>query len=296
MITHLGARAITSDVPPYFVAELGPNFVVSRNRADNTACLIRMIDEAAEAGADCVKLQLKALDGFYRNDDMARPPHDPARSPFKLRGEYVLAREPDDDLLELVDAHCARLGIHWTASVWDAESVEVLRRWNRPWVKVASACVSDLALLERVRSLGIPVVMSTGMSTIEEVDRAVMALGQDRLVLAHCTAAYPCAIEHLNLGVMRTLRDRYHVPVGWSSHSTVPDAAGWATSRGARWIEYHLTLDRGAWGPDHSSSVEPAEFARAVHASREAHAAIGAADKTVLDIEQSARARLRRVG
>ena len=295
MITQLGQRSITPDAPPYFVAELGPNFVVSTSRAANLERLHRMVREAARAGADCVKIQLKSLSGFYAGDDMARPPHDPARSPFATRGEYVAAREPDAEIMALLDEWCAGYGLHWTASAWDAESVEKLRG-RVPWIKVASACVSDLALLERVRSLDVPVVLSTGMSTLEEVDRAVMAIGQDRLVLAQCTAAYPCAVENLNLDVMRTLRDRYHVPVGWSSHSTIADAAGWATAMGARWIEYHLTLDRGAWGPDHSSSLETIEFARAVHASRQAHAAIGDASKRVLDIEEPARARLRRVG
>lgn len=295
MITHLGTVPL-SGRPPYFVAELGPNFVVSASRADNVSQLVRMIDACAEAGVDAVKLQLKSLDGFYVGDDLTRPPHDAARAPFKTRGEYVEAREPDAALLGVVDQRCRAVGIDWTASVWDASSVEALRKWERPWVKVASACVSDVALLERVRSLEIPVVMSTGMSALEEVDRAYVALGADRLVLAHCTAAYPCAAVDLELATIQAMRARYYAPIGWSSHCTDPHAAGLATVLGAQWLEYHVTLDRDAWGPDHASSLTPDELAVAVRSARMAYEARGTGIKRVLDVEQPARARLRRVG
>lgn len=295
-VTRLGTHPIGPGCAPYFVAELGPNFVVGRDREANVAHLVRMIDAAAEAGVDCVKLQLKSLDGFYLGDDLTRPPHDAARAPFSTRGEYVEAREPDAAMLGVVHRRCEALGIDWTASVWDASSVELLRGFRRPWVKVASACVSDLPLLERVRSLGVPVVLSTGMSTLEEVDRAVMMIGQSNAVLAHCTAAYPCDLVDANLAVMSTLRSRYHVPVGWSSHCTSPSAAGLAAALGACWIEYHVTLDRDAWGPDHASSLEPDELAQAVAAARAGFRAVGSGEKRVLDIEEPARARLRRVG
>jgi N-acetylneuraminate synthase len=282
---------------PYIVAEIGPNFCVSADREENELALIRLIDTAAIAGADAIKLQLKSLEpgGYYSREDLDREVAD-HRSPFRTRREFVMAREPDEALLALVDDHCGSVGLEWSASPWDLPSVELLSRFDVPWVKVASASITDLDLLAAVRGMAKPVILSTGMSTLEEVDRAVEALsGVPHLTLLHCVSTYPCDNSEIDLSVMETLRDRYGLPVGYSGHERGIQISVAAAALSASVIERHITLDRTAWGPDHAASLEPDGLIKLVRDCRIAwRAAHGSGVKRVLESEIPHRARLRR--
>jgi N-acetylneuraminate synthase len=292
----------------YVVAEIGPSWIYGSDRAVNERTLLRLVDAAADAGADCVKVQLKAHGPgcFYDGDDLARPPHDAARAPFATRGEYVAQREPDEALLRLLAAECHARGIEWTASPWDLPSLELLLRFDVPWIKVASASLTNLPLLKAIAETGRHVVMSTGMSTPGEILAAVMVLEpgiaeydlhqiMDRLTLAVCTATYPADADDLHLARIRRLGQRYNgVPVGWSSHSPDPAHAALAVAAGATWIETHVTTGKLRWGPDHAASLTPEEFARCVEGIRNAERAMGSGEIRVLPCEEAARARLRR--
>lgn len=293
--TAIGATAGPVPGTTYVVGEIGPSFVYGGRRQVNEHTLVRMLDAIADAGADAAKVQLKALDGFYVGDDLTKPPYDPMRAPFATRGEYVRAREPDRDLLCLIDVECRARGIEWTASPWDETSCAMLERFDPPWVKIASACLTDDALLRRVREMGSPrIVLSTGMSTRDEIDHAVEVLGVEGLTLAVCTASYPATIDMLHLARIRSMRARYGVPVGWSSHSADPDHPALAVAAGACWVEAHVTSGRARWGPDHGSSLTIDDFREMTWRVRECERALGRADLGVLPCEETARARLRR--
>lgn len=280
----------------YVVGEIGPNFVYGRSEYVNRGTLIRLIDVIADAGADCIKVQLKGFGkgSFYDGDDLSRAPHDPQRSPFETRGDYVAMRELAKSGLSDVRQESKARGIEWSASPWDVESLEMLMTFDPPWIKVASASITNHALLRAIARTRKPVVMSTGMSTVQEIDDAVECMDTSQLTLAVCTASYPASVDTLNLSRIRALRNRYNVDVGWSSHSPDPDHAALAVAAGATWVEQHITTGKLRWGPDHPTSLSPQEFHECVWRVREAERAMGVPTLGVLPCEDEARARLRR--
>ena len=279
----------------YVIAEIGPNWCVSRNVNDNFEELTRLVNVAHEAGADAVKVQLKSLNGYYSRENLDTPITDP-RSPFATRREYVMAREPTAFILKLLSQVCREVGIRWGASPWDQPSVDLLGRFEVPWVKVASASLTDDALLRAVAAIGKPVILSTGMSTMDEVAHAIEVLGTDDLVLLSCTSTYPCDPDEINLRCIDTLRERFGVPVGYSGHETGLSPTFAAAVMGACVVERHITMDRSQWGPDHAASLEPEGLRRLVRDIRLFERARGDGVKRVWASEEAARKRLRRVG
>jgi sialic acid synthase SpsE len=195
-----------------------------------------------------------------------------------------------------IDEHCKQAAVAWFASPWDEESVRFLEDFEPPAYKVASATLTDDALLKSVRSTGRTVVLSTGMSSIEEIDHAVDALGgTDNLLITHCTSSYPCPPEELNLRVIPKLKERYDCPIGYSGHEIGLPTTVAAVSLGACYVERHITLDRAMWGSDHAASVEPGGIERLVKYIRVTEASLGDGEKRVYASERPLMERLRRV-
>jgi N-acetylneuraminate synthase len=160
--------------------------------------------------------------------------------------------------------------------------------------KVASATLTDHALLKKMKSTGRPVVLSTGMSTLEEIQTAVQVLGTDNLVIAHSTSTYPCTAEELNLRMIQTLQAMYPCPIGYSGHEVGLQTTYAAVVLGAAFVERHITLDRAMWGSDQAASVEPHGFIRLVRDIRVIERALGDGQKRVYPSEMKARERLRK--
>ncbi|MGE3191677.1 MAG: N-acetylneuraminate synthase family protein, partial [Vicinamibacterales bacterium] len=195
-----------------------------------------------------------------------------------------------------VDAHCKAKGIAWFVSCWDEASVDVMEPFDPPCYKIASASLTDDGLLRHHRQYKRPIILSTGMSTLEQIDHAVEVLGTDDLVLLHTTSTYPSAADELNLRTMETLRARYGVPVGYSGHEVglAPSVA--AVAMGACMLERHITLDRSSWGSDQAASVEPSGFSRLIKDVRAVESAMGDGVKRVWPSEVPIIQKLRRVG
>lgn len=306
----LAGRTVGPGHPCYVIAEIGPNWCVSADRERNLLELRGLIAAAHGAGADAVKLQLKGFGpgSYYSREDLDRPITD-ARSPFATRREYVLAREPDDEVLGIVNAECGRLGMSWSASPWDEESAWNLGQRGVEWMKIASASITDLGLVEIAASFGVPMLVSTGMSTMAEVEAAVAVVRRGvvrydlegltpqagSLALLHCLSTYPAPEAECNLRAMDTLRECFGCPVGWSGHERGLAVTIAAVAMGADIVERHLTLDRTTWGPDHAASLEPKGFAQLVRDIRVVESARGDGVKVPMPSEAAARARLRRV-
>ena len=191
---------------------------------------------------------------------------------------------------------CKERGIHWTASCWDVPSVEFIEQFGPPFYKAASASLTDLELLGAMRDTGRPLMISTGMSTMEEIERAVAHVGTDNLAIFHSTSAYPCEVSELNLRMIHTLGDRYPgVPIGYSGHETglAPTLA--AVALGATFLERHITVDRAMWGSDQAASVEMTGLLSLMRNVRDIEAALGDGVKVVYESELAPRAKLRRV-
>ena len=189
-----------------------------------------------------------------------------------------------------------RAGVQWFASCWDTASVDFMEQFAPPCYKVASASVTDIELLQALHATGRPIVLSTGMSTIEEIDAAVETLGTTNLIMTHSTSAYPCKPVELNLSMIHTLGERYHVPVGYSGHETGLATTIAAVAMGACFVERHITLDRAMWGSDQAASVEPGGLSRLVRDIRVVEQAKGDGVKVVYESELPIRAKLRKVG
>lgn len=288
-----GGRLVGDGCATYVTAELGYNWCVSASRDRNLAELDSLITHATVSGADCVKFQLRSAgpDGYYatKGDALDKPIDDPA-SPWRTRREFVEAREPTAEVLDYVDERCAALGIQWTASAWDLPSLALLASYTPPWVKVASASLTDHELLRAVGTLGRPVVMSTGMATFDDIDAASDSLGQVPLVLAHTTSSYPCPDDDVNLDALRSLRafgvSLGATSIGYSGHEDGIALTFAAVVMGACWVERHFTMSRSHWHKDHRASLEPEGLRRLVRDIRRFERARGDGVKRVMPSEQ----------
>jgi N-acetylneuraminate synthase len=283
----IGDRIVGPGEPTYVIAEIGINHNGDLDVAR------QLVDLAAVAGCDAVKFQ-------KRTPELCVPPEqrDVVReTPWGLMSylDYRHRIEFGPDEFDALDAYCHDRGIAWFASCWDEPSVEFIETYEPVCYKIASASVTDRALLERLAATGHPLILSTGMSTMAQIRSAAGALPQDQLLLAHSTSTYPCKPEELNLRMIATLRDQFDCPVGYSGHEVGLQTTVAAVVLGAAFVERHITLDRAMWGSDQAASIEPTGLVRLVRDIRVIEAAMGDGEKRVYESELPVQARLRRV-
>jgi N-acetylneuraminate synthase len=196
-----------------------------------------------------------------------------------------------------IDRYCKEKGIDWMVSVWDEPSVDFMEQFDTPAYKLPSASLTDLNLIRKVRTTNKPLILSSGMSTMEQIREAVEVADGKSLGVMHCTSAYPCEPDELNLRMVETLRREFpHLPIGYSGHEVGLVPSTIAVALGACMVERHLTLDRAMWGSDQAASVEPGGFEKLVKYIRVTEQALGDGVKKVYDSERSIMKKLRRVG
>jgi N-acetylneuraminate synthase len=283
---RIGSRDVGPGLPVLLVAEIGIN------HNGDVSLAKKLIAAAAGAGVDGVKFQKRTIDVVYSPEELDRP----RESPFgETNGDLKRGLELGQAEYEEIGSFCGSLGMPWFASCWDEASVDFIEAFDPPCYKIASACLTDDGLLEHTRAKGRPIVLSTGMSSLEQIDHAVEILGTHDLVLTHTTSTYPSSVEELNLFVIPNLMERYGVPVGYSGHEVGLATTLAAVVLGASLVERHLTLDRAMWGSDQAASVEPTGFARLVKDIRAWEHARGDGRKRVYDSELEVMEKLRRV-
>lgn len=282
----LGNRLVGPGQPSFIVAEVGINHNGDLELAK------KLIKAAADSGCEAVKFQKRTVDVVYTPEELAKP----RESPFGMNnGDLKRGLEFGYDEYVEIDRYCRSIGIMWFASCWDEGSVDFIAQFNPTVYKIASASLTDDNLLHYHRGKGKPIILSTGMSTLEEVDHAVEVLGREDLVLLHCTSAYPSKVEELNLRAISTLARRYDIPVGYSGHEVGLYTSLAAVVLGACYLERHITLDRAMWGSDQAASVEPQGFVRLVKDIRAVEKAMGDGIKRVYESELPIMNKLRRV-
>jgi sialic acid synthase SpsE len=284
----IGDKLVGDGQPVYVIAEIGLNHNGSVDIAK------QLIDIAAEAGCDAVKFQKRTPEICVPMDQRLIERETPWGRMTYMDYRYRVEFETEE--YTEIDNYCAKLGVHWFASPWDVPSVEFLAKFDVVTYKVASASLTDHELLRAIRSTGKPMILSTGMSTIEEIDKAIEVVGTDNLVLLHATSTYPMPANEANLRTITTLKDRYQVPVGYSGHERGLQISLAAVALGAVAVERHITLDRTMWGSDQAASLEPEGLRHLVRDIRILQDALGDGVKRVFEGELAPRARLRRVG
>lgn len=282
---RIGDQVVGDGHPTYIVAEIGIN------HNGDIAIARQLIDAAKVAGCDAVKFQ-------KRTPEKCIPPGQAEvlrETPWGLitYREYRHRIELGEQEYREIQRYCRQREIAWFASVWDEESVEFLEAFDLPCYKIPSAALTDHALLRKARATGRLVILSTGMSTVEQIRAAVAVLGTENLLITHCTSAYPARPEELNLRMIRTLSQEYSCPIGYSGHEVGLQTTCAAVALGACFVERHITLDRAMWGSDQAASVEPGGFMRLVRDIRVTERALGDGNKRVYDSELAAMRRLR---
>jgi N-acetylneuraminate synthase len=283
---YVGSHAIGSPNPVYVIAEIG----INHNGDIDTA--LRLMDVAKDAGCDAVKFQKRTPRICVPEDqrDVMR------ETPWGLMTyiEYKERTEFWEEDFGTIDSYAKELGIDWFASPWDVPSIEFLEQFDPICYKVASASLTDDELLGALVAKGRPLLVSTGMSTPQEIEHAVEVVRGVPFALAHATSTYPCPPSELNLRMIPELAHRYDVPIGYSGHETGLQTTVAAVTMGATFVERHITLDRAMWGSDHAASVEPQGLQRLVRDIRTVEIALGDGQKRVYDSELPIRSKLRR--
>lgn len=253
----------------------------------------KLIDVCAGAGVDFVKFQKRTPELCVPEDQKSIP----RETPWGVM-TYLAYREKMEfgtDEYNEIDSHCKSRGIKWTASAWDIPSYDFLLDYNLDFIKIPSALLTDTHFLKLVSLGDVPVILSTGMSTIEMIDEAVRILGDKILCLMHCTSTYPAKTDELNLRCIRTLRNRYGIPVGYSNHHPGLIYMPVAVSMGAEFIETHVTLDRSMFGSDQAASIEPEGIYRLVKYIRGVERSLGNGIKEIYDSELPIMKKLRKI-
>src|SRR6266487_619468 len=284
----IGNRMVGDGHPAYIIAEIGIN------HNGDLGIAKQMIDAAAHAGVDAVKFQ-------KRTPEICTPPDQQTQMRETPWGyitylDYRYKVEFNEDQYCEIEKYCKQKGIMWLASVWDEPSVDFMEKFDTPAYKIPSASLTDFDLIRKARATGKAIILSTGMSTMQQIHQSVKIAGEKDLVLMHCTSTYPCEPEELNLKMIETLRHEFpNIPIGYSGHEVGLVPSSVAVALGACMVERHLTLDRAMWGSDQAASVEPGGFERLVKYIRVSEAALGDGVKKVYASEQSSLKRLRRV-
>jgi len=279
-------KQIGEGYPTFIVGEIGIN------HNGDTEIVKELIDMAVFAGCDAVKFQKRTVDVVYTPEELARE----RENPFgPTNGDLKRGLEFGEQEYQEIDRYCKERRIIWYASPWDIGSVDFLEKFNVPCYKIASPSLTDRELLNRIKSTGKPIILSTGMSTVEEIKKAVETLGEDNLIILHCTSTYPSNLEELNLNVIPWLRENFNCPIGYSGHETGVVEPIIAVVLGAQMVEKHITLDRAMWGSDQSASLEPSGLNRLVRDIRLIPVCLGDGQKKVFESEKPILEKLRRV-
>lgn len=284
----VGNKFVGDNEKVYIIAEIGINHNGSLSLAK------QMIKAAASVGVDAVKFQKRTPELCVPKDQWNIERDTPwGRMTYIDYRRKVELTQKD---YEEIDRYCKIKGIDWFASCWDEESVDFMEQFNPPLYKAASASLTDILLLKKKKATGRPVMISTGMSTMEEIQNAVKELGKENILIAHSTSTYPCPLEELNLRVIQTLKKMYpEVPIGYSGHEVGLAPSFAAVSLGATFVERHITLDRAMWGTDQAASVEIVGFRHLVESIRDIEKSFGDGVKRVYESELGPRKKLRRV-
>lgn len=264
----------------YIIAEAGVNHNGSIEIAE------KLIDAAAQAGADAVKFQtFIATAGISRFAEKAQYQKENTTTRESQLEMIKKLELPFDQHRHLME-YCRKRNIQFLSTGFDFESINLLKSLNIPCMKVPSGEITNLPLLRQVNEYMHPVIMSTGMATLNEIKEALAVLKDCKVSLLHCTTEYPCPYEGVNLKAMQTMRDAFHLPVGYSDHTQGIEVPIAAVAMGATIIEKHFTLDRNMEGPDHKASLEPDELKAMVTAIRHIEAALGTGEKEPAECEK----------
>lgn len=284
---NIGCKLIGCKHRFYTIAEIGINHNGDINIAK------RLIDAAVIAKCDAVKFQKRTpeLCVPIEQRNLMRDTPWGKMTYLEYRHRIEFGKEEYEEL----DCYCKERDIDWFASCWDEPSVDFIEKFNPVCYKIPSALLTYDSLLMYIKGKERPIILSTGMSTIDEIDHAVKLLGTENLLIAHSTSTYPCKPEELNLSMIRTLDSMYPCVIGYSGHETELQTTYAAVGMGARFVERHITMDRSMWGSDQACSLEPIQLIRLVRDLRKIEAAIGDGVKKVYESEKPALKKLRGV-
>jgi len=272
----------------FVIAEIGINHNGSLDIAK------QLIDEAASAGCDAVKFQKRTIEKVYSKEELDKPRESPWGTTNREQKNGLEFNESD---YEQIDLYCKEKNIEWFASAWDVDSQVFMRRFNCKYNKVASAMLTHRELLETIASEKKHTFISTGMSTLEQIDKVVEIFRNHNcsFELMHCNSTYPMQLEDANLRVMHTLQERYGCNVGYSGHETGIIISCAAVAIGASSLERHITLDRAMYGSDQSASLEIVGLKRMMDYVRDINTAMGSPEKRVMETEVPIADKLRKV-
>ena len=276
---------VGDNYPCFIIAEIG----INHNGDIETAK--KLINVAHFCGCNAVKFQKRTVDKVYTKEELSIP----RDSIFgKTNGDLKRGLEFDYDEYKIIDDYCKELKMPWFASCWDVDSVDFIEQFDVCAHKISSACLTDIELLKKIKSTNKPVLLSTGMSTIDEIDKAVDILGTDNLIIYHCTSTYPTSNNEINLNAIPMLKERYNCPIGFSGHERGIFPSSAAVILGACSVERHITLDRTMWGSDQAASLEPEGLRKLVRDIRNVKDILGDGIKVVYESELPIRKKLRR--
>ena len=281
----LGKKKIGLGKPTYFIAEIGIN------HNGDVKIAKKLIDAAANIGCHAVKFQ-------KRNPNTCVPENQKnlMRETIWGRMTYLEYREKIEfgkKEYKEIENYCKRKKIDWFCSCWDIDSVNFIKKFNPICYKIPSACLTNDKLLEVIKKQNKPMLLSTGMSTIKEIDSAMKILSKKNLIVFQSTSSYPCEIEELNLNVIPNFIKKYKIPIGYSGHEARVSPSIAAYVLGACIIERHLTLDRSMWGTDQAASLEPEGYKILIESCKKIEQALGDGKKRVFKSEVAAKQKLR---
>ena len=283
----IGETWVGDGYPVYVIGEIGIN------HNGDVEIAKKLINEAYHAGLNAVKFQKRTPEICVPKEQQSQMRETPWGYISYLDYRYKV--EFDEDQYCEIDYLCKSIGISWFVSVWDETSVDFMEKFNPSCYKVPSASLTDLPLLKRLRATRRPLILSTGMSSFDQIKYAISQIGTENLIITHTTSSYPCDPEELNLKMIQTLQNEFDCPIGYSGHEVglVPSAV--AVALGACLVERHITLDRAMWGSDQAASVEPQGMEKLVKYIRVTEKSLGDGIKKVYDSEKSSLQKLRRV-
>ncbi len=269
----------------YFIAEIGIN------HNGDIGITKKLIDASFATSWDCVKFQ-------KRNPDVCVPNHqkDVMRDTPWGRMTYLEYKhkvEFGKEEYDYINDYCKEKPIDWTVSVWDIDSVNFISDYDVPFIKIPSAMLTNDELIEATIGTKKQIILSTGMSTIEEIDHAVDVLGKNNFTLLHCNSTYPAPEEDLNLNNIKMMQDKYSVPIGYSGHEQDLEACMVAVTLGANIIERHITLDHNMWGTDQKSSLEVVAMDMLKKRCNNIQTMLGSYKRNVSESEKEIRRKLR---